>query len=64
VVPVDDARALADAVQGLLADPARAARLGRAARERVVAGHDAAAMVAGTFHVVRQVAGTGCGALG
>ena len=57
VVPVEDAPALADAVQGLLADPDRAAALGRAARERVVASHDAASMVAATYAVLRQVAG-------
>lgn len=56
VVPVEDAPAIADAVQRLLADPDRAAALGRAARERVVAGHDAASMVAATYAVLHGVA--------
>lgn len=39
LVPPGDARALAAAVEGLLTDPARAARLGDAARTRVLAHH-------------------------
>ena len=54
VVPVEDAVALADALQGLLEDGPRAAALGRAARARVVAGHDAATMVAGTFAALHR----------
>jgi glycosyltransferase involved in cell wall biosynthesis len=38
LVPPRDPEALAAAVEGLLADPDLAARLGRAARERVLAG--------------------------
>jgi glycosyltransferase involved in cell wall biosynthesis len=56
LVPVEDASALADAVQGLLEDPDRAARLGRSARDRVVTAHDAGAMVAATVAVLRQAA--------
>jgi len=37
LVPVDDAAALAAAIGGLLADPARIAEMGRAARQRVAA---------------------------
>lgn len=40
LVPVGDARALAEAVTGLLADPARAADLGRAGRDYMLSDHD------------------------
>lgn len=42
LVPPGDARAMADAVVALLRDPARALRLGRAARERAEARFDIA----------------------
>ncbi len=58
VVPVEDPRALADAVQRLLEDRDRAASLAQEARRRVVAGHDAAAMVASTFEVLHRAAAT------
>ena len=58
VVPVDDARAMAHALQQVLEDRDRAARLGQEARRRVVAGHDAAAMVARTYEVLRRVSAT------
>jgi glycosyltransferase involved in cell wall biosynthesis len=58
LVPVADPTALADAVHRLLQDTDRARHLGLAGRDRVVAGHDAAAMVAATFGVLRQVAAT------
>jgi len=45
LVPSDDALALADAVAGLLDEPARATALGAAAREHVTTRWDARAMV-------------------
>ena len=54
VVPVEDAVALADALQGLLEDRPRAAALGRAARDRVAAGHDTSTMVAATFAALHR----------
>jgi glycosyltransferase involved in cell wall biosynthesis len=55
LVPPEDPRALADAVQGLLEDGSRAGALGRSARARVQRGHDAAAMAAATFSLLRGV---------
>jgi glycosyltransferase involved in cell wall biosynthesis len=45
LVPVEDPAALAAAVRALVLDPARAAALGRAARERVAREHGEARMV-------------------
>ena len=56
LVPVADPAALADGLQRLLEDRTRAADLGRAARHRVVTHHDAEAMVAATYAVLREVA--------
>jgi glycosyltransferase involved in cell wall biosynthesis len=46
LVPVGDAGALASAVAGLLADPERAERLGRAGHEAVLARHTWSAVAA------------------
>ncbi|MGI5952733.1 MAG: glycosyltransferase [Brooklawnia sp.] len=40
VVPVEDAQALADALAGLISDPASRERFGRQARERAVRDFD------------------------
>ena len=56
VVPVEDAGALAGALSGLLADPARRARLGARARERAVRDLDARLMAERTFRVLSGVA--------
>jgi glycosyltransferase involved in cell wall biosynthesis len=53
-VPAGDARALADAVGGLLDDPARAARLGAAARAHVLDAFGAAATAARLRAVLRE----------
>jgi len=57
VVPPGDAPALAVALASLLDDPGRRARLGAAARERVVSEFSLAAMVAGVERVYRSVLG-------
>jgi glycosyltransferase involved in cell wall biosynthesis len=57
VVPVGDAGALAGAIGGLLADPARRADLGARARARAVRDLDADLMAARTFRVLSGVAG-------
>jgi glycosyltransferase involved in cell wall biosynthesis len=57
VVPPEDAGALAAAVRALLADPERAARLGRAAREAVEQRHTMRQFTAGLASVLEAVAG-------
>jgi glycosyltransferase involved in cell wall biosynthesis len=57
VVPVDDAGALADAIGGLLDDPARRADLGVRARARAVRDLDAGLMARRTYAVLRAAAG-------
>lgn len=51
-VPPDDDAAVAEAVEGLLADPGRRAALGRAARARA-AGYGTEAMVEGVARIIR-----------
>lgn len=58
VVPPRDARALASAVRSLLQDDARRAAMGRAARDRVLARHDAALLAAQWTELYEQVAAT------
>ena len=58
LVPTLHAEALADSLERVLTDPDRAAALGRAARQRVAADHDAAATVSATYDVLRRVATT------
>ncbi len=57
LVPPEDPRALADALERLLADGERARVLAREARGRVSSGHDAGATAAATFALLRGVAG-------
>jgi L-malate glycosyltransferase len=54
-VPAGDARALADAIAGLAADPARRRALGAAARERVLARFSAQAMLASLSRLYDEV---------
>jgi len=54
LIPPGDPLALADAVQRLLEDRAGADAVGRTGRLRVMTSHDAAAMVADTFTVLRR----------
>ena len=61
VVPVGDAGALADAIGGLLADPARRADLAARARARAVRDLDAALMVSRTYALLSGVAGGSAG---
>ncbi len=56
VVPVEDAAALADAIGGLLADPARRAELATRARTRAVADLGADLMAARTYRVLSAAA--------
>ncbi|WNV73723.1 glycosyltransferase family 4 protein [Geodermatophilus sp. DSM 44513] len=64
VVPTEDAGALAAALGGLLADPARRADLARRARARAVADLDADLMVRRTFAVLARAAGVPAGGAG
>ncbi len=57
VVPVEDAGALAAALRGLLADPARRASLGARARARAVRDFDAGLMVERISAVLAPLAG-------
>ena len=59
VVPVEDAGALADALSGLIADPARRADLGARARARAERSLGADLMAARTFRVLAGVAAGG-----
>ncbi|SDD54075.1 Glycosyltransferase involved in cell wall bisynthesis [Geodermatophilus telluris] len=61
VVPVDDAGALAEAIGGLLADPARRAGLAARARARAVRDLDAALMARRTYAVLSGVAAAAAG---
>jgi glycosyltransferase involved in cell wall biosynthesis len=61
VVPVEDAAALAEALGGLLADPARRAGLAARARARAVRSLGADLMAARTFRVLSGVAGAPAG---
>ncbi|MGY1714578.1 glycosyltransferase [Geodermatophilus sp. SYSU D01106] len=61
VVPVDDAGALAGAIGGLLADPARRADLGARARARAVRDLGAGLMARRTYAVLSGVAGGAAG---
>jgi glycosyltransferase involved in cell wall biosynthesis len=56
LVPPGDAAALAGALARLLADPAEAARLGRAGWARIRSRHDPAAHVVALQEVYRRVA--------
>lgn len=58
VVPANDTPAMAEALKALLADPARAARLGAAARDRWARDFTAERMVAATEAIYRQALGT------
>lgn len=55
LVPPGDPSALADAVAGLLRDPERRARLGRAARERVTLHFSDRALVEQTLAIYEEV---------
>jgi glycosyltransferase involved in cell wall biosynthesis len=57
MAPKDDPPALADAIAGLLADPARAAALARAGRRRFAAEFSAVTVVGRWREFLRQVAG-------
>ena len=61
LVPPDDAGALAAALGDLLADPARAAAMGRAGRERLVQAFAVDTMVQATLDVYRSVVTAGRG---
>ena len=61
VVPVDDAAALAAAIGGLLADPARRAELAARARARAVADLGADLMAARTYRLLAGVAASPAG---
>ena len=54
---VNDAAALADAMDRLASDPARAAEMGRAGRERVLGSFSAQAYWSGIEHWYRELAG-------
>jgi glycosyltransferase involved in cell wall biosynthesis len=59
LVPPRDARAMADAIRSLLSDPERAARMGRAARRRILRAFrwsDAAAGLLGVFEATLRAA--------
>jgi hypothetical protein len=56
-VPPGEAGALAAALAGLIADPARAARMGRQARARVEAGLNLDTYLQQMVQVIREVAG-------
>lgn len=58
LVPSEDARALAEAIRSLLADPIGRSRMAQAARERVLEEFGHAAMVRAYEKLYRQVAGT------
>jgi glycosyltransferase involved in cell wall biosynthesis len=57
LVPVGDAVRLAEAIAGLVGDPAERARMGAAARERVLERFDARRMAAETWTHAARVAG-------
>ncbi len=57
IVPQNDAAALADAMDRLASDPARAAEMGRAGRERVLGSFSAQAYWSGIEHWYRELAG-------
>lgn len=59
VVPPRDPPALAAAIEEVIGDPARATRMGRAARERAVERHSLAQMAAGVRRIYERVAGSG-----
>jgi glycosyltransferase involved in cell wall biosynthesis len=56
VVPPGDPRALAEALRALLADPPRRKAMGRAARDRVLARHDARALASRWTALYAEVA--------
>lgn len=60
-VPAGDPGALAAVLAGLIADPARAARMGRQARARVEAGLNLDTYLQQMVQVIREVAGQGMG---
>jgi starch synthase len=57
LVPPDDQVALADAINALVRDPARAATMGRAGRDRAVAEFDWANIAAATAGLYRELTG-------
>jgi glycosyltransferase involved in cell wall biosynthesis len=59
LVPVDDAEALADAVAGVLADPARRAHLAEAGRARAASWPDEAATARQLVALYRELLGDG-----
>jgi glycosyltransferase involved in cell wall biosynthesis len=61
LVPSGDARAMAEAIQHLLADPIGRIRMARAAREQVSEEFGHAAMVRAYEKLYRQIAGAGIG---
>ncbi|WP_414475748.1 glycosyltransferase [Microvirga sp. M2] len=63
LVPPGDARVLADAIQGLLADPIGRSRMAQVARKRVLDRFSHADMVRAYERLYRQVAGADAGAI-
>lgn len=57
LVPPGDTVAMADAIVSLIGDPARRARVGALARERVIAHYSAEQYVAGIEAIYRELAG-------
>jgi glycosyltransferase involved in cell wall biosynthesis len=58
LVPAEDSRALADAIAGLVADPARRRKMGESGRERVLEHFAVRTMVDQTVEVYRRALGS------
>ena len=57
LVPAEDSRALADAIAGLVADPARRRKMGESGRQRVLEHFAVRSMVDQTVEVYRRALG-------